>query len=402
MANLMLRGSAYWFPNGTATLALTNLVRTPMFGFPPNQAFTIGRVDIGTDRMYPFNFRGGLITIGPGAKRDMVFSHSANLIFTKGRLTIGSTTIPAVGALCEFAIWGTGAPGDPKDVYVHSSTSGISAHTGSPWTRHSAVISVPSNARYMGVGGKFLAMPGTGIHRNQHVKKVMLEKAVIGGTYPTTFSESREVQVQIRPDRLNYSLNPNFWIDATSWSLLTRTANTASPSGFSGNAPVTAASSISFNHVVPTLFAGRTYLVKPVMTTDGGGLTATVSAVSGATILYKSPKDIQPNPSNHVMFIRPTTTGSVTITYQIFNNTAATVNVRVYSMLVEETLNPSSTPFDGNSGGDYLWEGIVGFSRSYYYKNRLERYAAILRVLADNVPMGVGIADPKFGVLPNY
>lgn len=58
--------------------------------------------------------------------------------------------------------------------------------------------------------------------------------------------------------------------------------------------------------------------------------------------------------------------------------------------------------FDGSSSPDCLWEQeqVPGKARSYYYKNRAERRVALMRILTANIPLGIGIGEPQFAVLP--
>lgn len=68
----------------------------------------------------------------------------------------------------------------------------------------------------------------------------------------------------------------------------------------------------------------------------------------------------------------------------------------------EPSFGEIPTYFDGSMLPDALWEqnGNPGNTRSYYYKNRAERRAALMRILAKHIPMGIGIAEPQFAVLP--
>jgi hypothetical protein len=58
--------------------------------------------------------------------------------------------------------------------------------------------------------------------------------------------------------------------------------------------------------------------------------------------------------------------------------------------------------FDGNSGDDYLWEqgGTPGATRSYYYPDRTVRHEILTRTLAENVALGIPVADPVYALFP--
>lgn len=88
----------------------------------------------------------------------------------------------------------------------------------------------------------------------------------------------------------------------------------------------------------------------------------------------------------------------------------------VFQNLTVTTTNPGSTWtkkhilvekgdtvwdfFDGTYGENYLWEqgGIPHQTRSYFYEDRIKRNYLLKKILKDNVPIGIEIADPEFAV----
>lgn len=399
MVDLQLRGPMDWFTNSRITVEMAPSVRSPAF-WSPHPDFQ-GLVEVGDDYMYPFDFRSGSLTIRAVAPRDLMVSHSETLVFRDGRIQIGNIAHPESGSLTDFAMWGAGTPGDPKDVYVDFATAAVSGHTAQAWTRHNATFAVPKNAYYIGIGGKYLSMPNTG-NRWQYLTKAQLEVAPLGASVPSAYSGARELQVTVYPEKINYSPNPAFWVNTNNWIGLTRTANTGSRSGWSGDASV--AGTLTIGHNLQNLIPGKTYLAQFEVTTLSGGTIAVVPNVSPATGFVGVPlaTSAAQNVGNsktlvHILF-RATASSDL-----VCFDATGTETIRVYSAQVEESdrIVPL-TPFDGYTGGDYVWEfgGTNGGTRSYYYKNRAERAAAISRILAENVPMGIGVGAPKFGVPP--
>lgn len=396
MANLFLQGSFTWYQDGTVALHQYPNVRTPTFFSTIPDFHHLISADDGD--VVPFNFRGGFISLHTAGPRNISISHSPNLQFTRGRLTFATNLSPAVGALTEFAVWDSTSP-DPRDAYVQTATANNTGNIGSTATRHSAVFALPSTARYVGVGAKFIGMPGTGTpKRYQHVKKIQLEKAPLGGSYPTPYTEAREIETVVHPDRLNWSVNPSFWVDTANWTGLTRVANSLSSSGFVGSFTSGGSGTTVVTHVFPKLYAGKTYLVRTRV--QASDIAQVVQSVTGAALVQKIDVTAHAAPELAVMSITPMVTGAVTVTYTVSYAIGVTVNF--YHMLAEKTTALTATYFDGSTSGDHVWEqgGTTGATRSYYYKNRAERYAALMRALTDHTPMGIGIGLPQFGVLP--
>jgi hypothetical protein len=48
-----------------------------------------------------------------------------------------------------------------------------------------------------------------------------------------------------------------------------------------------------------------------------------------------------------------------------------------------------STPMDGTSVADYLWESTVNLSRSHYYHRRAVRNSRLVTRITDFLPMGI-------------
>jgi hypothetical protein len=424
MATLTLRGrltprTQRLFANGSITLTQVAAVRVETFS--PKISFYRGKVEPGYHGMVPFNLRSGRIGIRVVTGRNLLPTHSPSVQFTQGSITVTPGGIPAVGALSEFAIWPTslGLSADPVNYYFESATNTSAGGVNQPWTRINTVFVPHKKARYVGVGAKFYGVPATGVHRNQFVKKVMLEKAYLGGTYPTTpYSAAREVEATVRPSRVNYLVNPSFEVDLTGWlsgaggTLVrdTTRARSGSASGritavsagnvsvltnvTTGGVPVTQGRSLSAKIYVQPATLTRT--VRLYFQFYGPDKTALVNSTSQDTV--ETTNDWTPALLENILV--PAGAGYATLVVQILGAGAGEVHY-IDNGIIEKAAKTGEY-FDGSTSGDTIWEvgGTVGSTRSYLYPNRAARATAIKRILQNNVPMGIGVGDPSFGVLP--
>lgn len=411
---LYLRGTIGVFSGGSVTFYRPPNVR--IFQYNPTIA---GYQDRITADAYPgflsplivkpLQFGAGDAAVRLAFNRDIAPTSSPTQ-FGGGKAMLVAGNAPVVGALSKFAMWPT-AQRDPAEFYVFSSTPVTSGGVGNAWTRATALFAVSrgnaqqgvSRIAYVGVGARFASMPaGT----KQYLKKVQLERAYNdAGTYPTSYSLARQVQTVVHPDRLNYSPNPGFAVDTTNYSAsaggtLTRVAFGA---GFAGQTAITSNSAVTISHTLSGLVVGRRYTASILVAADQRP-DVVVGVATGTRIARLNYANAPADPFGlqtrrvYVVFDALATTETITLAPTAVT---ATPNVLATQALIEvgDVLRPY---FDGSSGADYLWEtgGTAGKARSYYYKNRAERLAALKRILADNVPMGIGIADPQMAVLP--
>jgi hypothetical protein len=276
------------------------------------------------------------------------------------------------------------------------------------------------NARYLAVGAKVYSMPNTGTWRTHYFKKWMVEKLPVTASAPSTkYGQAREVVVKVKPDRLNYFTNPSAEVDATGVTgtgaggtpTITASAVRAAP-GY-GVQSFLLTSTVAGTNLSMLWNAGVT-LQPGDWVVSWWAYSANVPRTAGPTFgwnvggAHTVPKintRIEANKWTRVWgwFTLPVATNTVSILFDHQADTSqgigATLNI---DNVLFEKGRVLRDYFDGSFSADTVWEagGTTGKTRSYLYKNRAERYAAIKRVLKDNVPLGIGTADPQFGTLP--
>lgn len=389
MAELILQGSFERFGLGKITIYQVPMVR--VYAFNPVIPDYQDKVSVGFGDMYPLQFTKGRESMYVAAPRTVLLSHSDAINFRSGRVYLDTGGAFLVGSLTKFSIKPAVAL-DPEYLYVQHPTADNSGVVDGPWTRHSALFALPKTARYLGVGGKFNDMAPGGA---QHIKDVQVEYAPVDGSdAPTVFTPARSVYTRIGPDRLNYSLNPAFANDTLNWTNITRT-----PSGerFVGVRSVSAGGADEVTHTVTDLDPGKLYVMSLTITSSRN-LLATPYIIEGGDTYRGDP--IEAVGGDRRLAISFTATASTVTIGILLTATEASV-VTMKDTMIEVGDTPGEY-FDGSFGEDYLWEvgGIPGNSRSYYYKGRIDKHAMIKRILSTNIPLGIGIAEPQFGVLP--
>lgn len=137
--------------------------------------------------------------------------------------------------------------------------------------------------------------------------------------------------------------------------------------------------------VKPTYASPRSLVVKvkPTRLNLATGSTHVTSLTAGQT--YIASADV--NGTRESFTFVPTTS-----TYDLtFSGTPTKILVEEGSILRDY--------FDGDSGGaDYLWEqgGTPGSTRSYYYQDREARNYILIRLLQENVPLGMTVGQPEY------
>lgn len=286
----------------------------------------------------------------------------------------------AQGAFDNFSVWkddlGAYIGKDPALLtYTKADTQGTSsAGQGDPWSRHYRVFIPPRNARYLVPAAQFKAVPTT---KKQYLDAVQTELLPLAATTPTAFVQARQINVTVNPTRLNYSLNPSLRIDATHWSTSgSGSRDTAQFNSDTASYKVTGSTtSTTVSHTATDLIAGVTYIasvyVRDPFTTLWSGResdTQVADADGNATFTWSSP----------------------------FAGTVYWDDCLIERGTVVKDF------FHGDSGDDYLWEqgGTDGAARSYFYEDRTERHYVLVRLLGENVPLGVPVGSPEYALRP--
>jgi hypothetical protein len=128
----------------------------------------------------------------------------------------------------DFALYGNNSQGvmvDPATgPYTRAGAGSNSGGVGGAWVRQYVTFVPDRDTVFLGTAIRVMS-PAQAVAPNEHLNaqhfaKFQLErsKLVSGGT-PSTFTNAREVQVVIKPDRMNYVLNPSLETNANNWAV---------------------------------------------------------------------------------------------------------------------------------------------------------------------------------------
>ena len=401
------------------------------------------------------NFVRGSVGVRVVAQSNvLLLTYSVAHQFTNGRITVLQDPLPSVGSLGDFAIYPNGL-NDPHDFYVERATNLPSGGVTEPWTRNNAVFVPHRNTRYLAVGSKVYGLAPQSTKLGPHYfQKFQLEKAIVGSSMPSAYSTARQVRVNINPDRLNYFTNPGFEVDLDDMILGANSstdvdggipdqeaaveldggtpADTGSGEFFDGGDPTgSGTANDTLSQDTTSYKYGSTSLkitsaeISPMIAVgwDGGTdlpkgdwmiswyawspvgrwCTAVVNWPGGST--STTPVYVPPGQQKRVyghFYLPEKANPIVSFQHESSGDQPVGSSVNMDAVLLERG-TALQDYFDGSTNEDTMWEtgGVVGSTRSYLYRNRAERLAVVKRVLAENVPMGIGVGTPVLGVLAN-
>lgn len=389
----------------TGLVTASRSVRVVTF-FQPEDPYRSSALTPSETLLRPLNFRLGVVQPVHTQTTTVLLTNSPTHQFLTG--TLAFTSQDALGSLSFFSIWGSAQQDPLTGGYVETATALESGGVSEDFERmHAAFVPHP-DTRYLGVGAKVYSMPSSGSWRTQYFKKWMVEEAGVGNTTPSTeYGAAREVIATVRPDRLNYFRNPSFEVDASGFI-----AGQGAPTRNIDNTHVQfGAQALLLESTVAAadmsvLWGSQVALPVDVWTMSWYIWTPIardvwLDGVSGASSQVTR---VMPNKWVRVHATFELTTAAVqALTFHASADSSQPSGTQIWAdgFLLErgEELRDF---FDGSWSADTIWEtgGTTGLTRSYLYKNRAERYAALKRVLADNVPLGIGIHEPVFGTLP--
>lgn len=384
----------------------------------PQVGFRTSMINPGDYGLVRRQFLLGRVSPAPVQTTTLLTSPSVSHQFVSGRAT--ALGVDTLGSLTDFAIYPSTVE-DPKQFYVETATDLDSGGVTQAWTRNYAVFVPHRNTRYLGIGSRSLSVPNTGGARKQYFRKWMVEKAHVGGSFPSAYGRAREVVVRVKPDRLNLFPNPSFEVDTSSIAAVSNASFTRSTAvhtdiGVAALAvTVTSAGNGSIRsatNAIPVKSLKHYSLSAAILpATTARNVEFWVEYYSSAltlvgTTAVVTAQEIDATHWAQVQLpntVAPSGSSYASVVMRVLG--AGAGEVHYLDTVLFERSEECLPYFDGSSNGDTVWEqpgnlALVGKSRSYLYKNRAERYAAILRVLQENVPMGVGIKAPQFGVLP--
>jgi hypothetical protein len=320
----------------------------------------------------------------------------------------------------DFGAWtnSDGAmPPDPVLSYIRQGAQVTSGNVGGAWTRPYLSFVPDRDSKYLAIGARVMApnqIAGAGLEHEQaqYFTKWQLERAQTSGI-PRDYESARQVQVVVKPDRINLVVNPRLETAVTSWV-------------GAGNCTVSRSTTLGYGALL-------------MVSTAAGGMRASQDVAYRMPVRPKAvytgqatfiPDVLAPSRSVQVRFawydsnlqvisyttgayvtesageeVIATVTGTapdnaVTAAFQPYVNGAGAAESHRVTYFVVEEGEVAGPYFDGASGDDYMWEtgGAAHLSRSYFYENRLDRGEALLRTLWDTVPVGIGVGTPQFAV----
>jgi hypothetical protein len=403
---------------------MTDIVLRNDYEYTPSVAVT-GTLVMGQYRTYmpvldgTVSFDGVIL---PKIPRPKPLSPLAGQFTLQGLLSAG-VKAPA-SAFKDFAHYPASGI-DPAMAWIGATSGTLKSAVAGSYSRPYAAFTGPvdypvsgggyawKRAAYAAVGFKFASMSA---NKHQILDAVQFEPLPLGATGPSLYQNAREIQVVIKPTRLNYATNPNFETGITG-ALAINSATVAADSfcwkgtgSCKVTSPSTGTTDGGFNFQITGLIPGRRYTMSArlAIAQSCGNVYAWTGSSSSTMIERVSFSSATPDPSNpRWRTVWVTFDANVSSMYMGFNVARSTMTAGQPSIfwadgiLVEEgaAVRPY---FDGSMGADYLWEtsGTANLTRSYYYENRVERSYLIRTLLDENTPLGITAAIPQYAVLP--
>jgi hypothetical protein len=347
----------------------------------------------------------------------------AGVFTVQGTLKAGLRT--PVGVFKDFAHYPYGGI-DPAMARIGATSGALTSAAAGSYNRQYAIFTAPADypvsqgayawkrAAYASVGFKFANMS---YNKHQLLDAVQLETVPLGATGPSTYQAARQIQVVVKPTRLNYATNPNFESGLTNYTPTGQATHAIDTFRWQGSqalkvtVPSTATSDSGLSLPVSGLIPGRQYVMSArVAIAQGCGDVAPWSgggSVQGQKVSWRNAGEFTDPAKQRWRTVSVTFTAnasSVSVGVNVLKSTMAAGVASIFwvdGMLVEE--GESVRPyFDGSMGTDYLWEsgGSANLSRSYFYENRIERGYLVQTLLDENTPLGITAAVPQYAVLP--
>ena len=386
-----------------------------------------------------------------------------------------ATVATVAGALTDFGIWTSTDP-DPAQTYGWYTNAGtLSSQTG--YTQIYGMLVPPLDypvsggsyawrrAAYAAVGFKWASVPTA---TEQILTDVQLQYChtdlTPNASTASAFQRPRQLQVIIKPDRLNYITNPAFQVSTVGWSQDGSTV-TMTPTPYVWPPNISTYDNIEYSAFqscqvvlnsaldsgiqisVPFLIPGETYMASCYVMTTSNGLADILGACSGGAADVAGLMDPEfcyggggtegygagpyggvtasdnPLPSGvwtrlSFAFVAGSDTEVLFITATYLAGGSSVLfgypqSFYVTGVMIEpgDILLPY---FDGNSGQDAMWEysggtttpepgggTVPGSSRSYYYTQLQFGQAIVSQTLASNTPLGISYATPLYATPPN-
>jgi hypothetical protein len=381
-------------------------------------------------------------------------------------LTGATATVQSpAAAFTDFGMWELTDP-DPAQTYGWWTNAGTSSsQTG--YTQIYGMFTPPLDyqvsggnylwrrAAYAAVGFKWANVPNNVEQILTDVQVEYAKTSVGSASTPSSYQRPRQLQVVIKPSRLNYATNPAFangtagWtqdgtnvtmaVSNTVWPANLATYDNVEYSAFQSclvtlNNPADAGIQLS----VPLLIPGQVYMASCYVMPNSTGITDILASCGGGSAdvaglinaadgygseAYGSGPYGGINGTNNGLptggwtrvsfpFVAATDTQTFIIAADVQTPTVFPQSFYVTALLIEsgDILNPY---FDGNSGPDACWEytggttnpvanggTTPGTSRSYYYNQLRFGQGVVNATMQSNTPLGISYATPLYATPP--
>lgn len=296
----------------------------------------------------------------------------------------------------------------------NTSTAAAQGNVGSAWNRHHVSFYPPKKARYIMPRFRIGTLATTKSH---YLDAFQMEPTL--ATTPSAWQKPRRLGVKVVPTRKNWSTSPTFeagngnttnsgGVTSTTSNLYAFTGSTSLVvSGLGGSTgrvretamvDVTPGEWITMSQYVLVLVRTLFPFNMAIQFYKDDGVTV-VSTVNGEDPIQETTQNIWQRKS--VTALVPEGASKA----RMFNasGTGVVTGVQFYldAVLIEKSNLVGEFFHGGIPGADYLWKqgGTPHLTQSYYYEDRVKRNYILNRVLSENVPLGVAVADAEYALV---
>jgi hypothetical protein len=354
-------------------------------------------------------------------------------------------------AMTDFGIWQGGALGNDLDpAMAYSTWNNMDVMSGAVGYNRPYMAVTPPLDQFTSTGGynwkraAYMALGFQWINQANGTSQIMTDAQTewlpingFNAITPRAFQSPRQLQIIVKPDRLNYVTNPSFETSTANWSQIgsgqtlaissnvPTIPNSPFPPGVQSMSVTVTNSSgggvqITINYLIP----GRTYMASCWILPDGtsmGDVSGSCGTGSGTiTGSMETGYGAGGYGSGPYGGVTPNTTPLTKTWQQLYFSFEATADSHVLQLAPINVTSPVypytwdldavlvedgdilNSYFDGNFGEDALWlaTGTQNLCQSFYY-NQLEFARHIVTdSLNNNTPFGISYASPLYATMP--
>lgn len=362
-----------------------------------------------------------------------------------GKYTVFTTVVNPTAAFDDFAIF-QAADLDPAQTYVGINNAQSNSGTGTTYNRIFSTFYAPldypisggsllwSRAAFASIGFQFTNVPGSG---NQTITDVQTELLPMTTSVPSAYSLPRQLNVIVKPNRLNFVTNPGFETSTANWSALGGATLAQDNTVFLPNVTViddVQTSSLNSMKItlhasidgatitVNNLIVGHQYIATAYVRAGAGIANILLTCANGTgsatgvgtgtsgfgTGIYGggtyggvvvSGADLMTGTWFRPAFIFTASASSHSFNVNIVpgSDIVYPATIWIDSVMIEAGTDLQNY-FDGNFGKNYFWEGTANLSRSYWYDQYALKGQAVINVLNRHVPLGISFGTPQYKI----